>query len=326
MKFALLGGGGCFGLNQARQLLAMGHEVIGCGRSALRGEAHTLGAVEAGYRYRVYSVGPDNEFITEWLEDEKPAVIVNFAAHGEGAVSFKARNWKYFYRTNTSALVELSEMLLGRPWLVRFIQVGTSEIYGSVNSPATEDAPLKPSSPYSVSKAAFDLHLLCIAKTWGFPAIVVRPSNCMTPGQQMHRVVPKTFMLALTGRRLELHGGGVARKSYMAAEDLSRAIALLAERGKVGEVYNAGPEQAISIRYLVELCAQSLNMPFDQVADLVPDRTGQEACYWIDSSRLRALGWEPQVPLAGAVAQVHAWVRTYLSELRHLPLEHEMRA
>ena len=279
-----------------------------------------------GYRYRVFAVGPDNEFIAEWLEAEKPSVIVNLAAQGEGAASYKSRNWKYFYRTNVVALAELSEMLLDKQWLKRFVQVGTSEVYGSVDAAATEEASLRPSSVYATSKLAFDFHVQSLAQHWGFPGLVVRPSNCMTPGQQLHRVVPKTFLLAMTGRRLALHGGGMARKSYMSADDLSSAITLLAERGVSGEIYNAGPKETVSIRHLVTLCARAMKSPLEEIATAAPDRTGQDACYWIDSSKLRALGWTPRVSLEEAVEQVHAWVRVHLPELSGLPSDYEMRA
>lgn len=326
MKFAVLGGGGPFGLNLARYLLADGHQVIGAGRSALKGEAFTLGTDRMGYRYRTYAIGPDNTFLVEWLDAERPDVIVNFAAQGEGAASFKARNWKYFYRTNVDALVELTEMLLGKPWLKRFVQVGSSEVYGGVVEPADEAAAIRPSSPYAVSKAAFDLHVLSIAKAWGFPGLVVRPSNCIAPGQQVHRVVPKTFILGMTGRKLQLHGGGIAAKSYMAATDLSRAIALLAERGKVGEIYNAGPAKPISILDLVLICAHCMEIAPHELINEVPDRTGQDSVYWIDSAKLSALGWMPRTSLVSAIEAMHHWVRRYLPVLEHLPLDYEMRA
>jgi dTDP-glucose 4,6-dehydratase len=326
MKYAILGGGGCFGLNCARYLLGLGHSVIGCGRSALRGPAFTLGTELMGYRYRQLSVGSDNEFLVEWLDAEAPDIIVNFAAQGEGAASFRARHWKYFYRTNVEALVELTEMLQGRAWLKRFIQVGTSEVYGSVAAPAGEDSPLRPSSPYAVSKLAFDQHLVSIARAWDFPAIVVRPSNCLCAGQQLHRVVPKFFLLEAQGIKLPLHGGGRARKSYMDAEDLSAAIALLAERGEVGEIYNAGPDQPLSIRALIDIAADCVNTTVEQACDLVADRPGQDGIYWLDSARLKALGWRQQVPLEAAVARVAFWVANHLEALRGLPVDYEMRA
>jgi len=326
MKFALLGSGGCFGLNCARFLISQGHEVIGCGRSALRGEVFTLGTDRMGFRYRQLMVGPDNEFIVEWLDAEAPDVVINFAAQGEGAASYRAMHWKYFYATNVEALVELTERLLGKPWMQRFIQVGTSEIYGSVYTPANEDAPLRPSSPYAVSKLAFDQHLVSIANTWGFPAVICRPSNCMTAGQQLHRVVPKLFLLAMTGRKLPLHGGGQARKSYMDAEDLSRALLLLSSKGLIGEIYNAGPDEPVSIRDLIELCASYLNRDGEDLIEAVPDRIGQDGCYWLDSRKLHELGWAPVVSLDDAVVRVRDWVRDYLVALAEMPTTYEMRA
>ena len=285
-----------------------------------------MGAEAKGLRYKPLCLGKDNEFLVEWLQEEKPEVIVNFAAQGESVASFKARHWKYFYRTNVDALVELTESLLGQKWLKKFIQVGTSEVYGSVNKAASEESALRPSSPYAVSKLTFDLHLQSIAKTFGFPALVVRPSNCMTPGQQLHRVVPKTFVLGLTGRKLQLHGGGAAKKSYMAADDLSKAILLLVEKGELGEVYNAGPDEPVSIRKLVEACANAMAEDFDSVVQMVADRTGQDSCYWLDSTKLKKIGWKVETTLEQAVDEVYRWVDLNIGELSRLPLDYEMRA
>jgi dTDP-glucose 4,6-dehydratase len=327
MKICILGGGGCFGLNLARHALELGHEVFGIGRSPLKGEAFTLGATRMGYRYWNYAIGPDTEFIMELLDREKPELIVCFAAQGEGAASFRpAHHWKHFYRTNAVGLVELTEHLSTREWLRLFIQVGTSELYGSVESPSKEGDPLIPTSPYAASKAAFDMHLLSIAKVLKFPGLIVRPSNCYTPGQQLHRVIPKAFLYGLTGRRLPLQGGGRSRKSYLDAKDLSRAIMTLSECGVVGEAYNCGPEEPTSIRRVLEMCAQCLALRFDQLVEEAEDRVGQDGCYWLDSSKLKALGWAPEVPLLGGLAWMHEWVETYLTDLLDLPVDFRMRA
>ena len=101
---------------------------------------------------------------------------------------------------------------------------------------------------------------------------------------------------------------------------------LLAERGKVGEIYNAGPSYPVSIRHLVEMCAECVGAPFEQVVEVVPDRTGQDRCYWLDSEKLRALGWDVKVPLQDAVASVYQWVREHLEVLAQQPHEYELRA
>jgi len=329
MKFAILGAGGCFGLNLARFFIGRGHDVVGIGRSSLRGEAFALdlARARANWRYHQYSIGPDTEFLLDVLDAEKPAVIVNFAAQGEGAASFRpAKHWKYFYHTNAVALVELTEHLASRPWLERFIHIGTSELYGPVTRPAPEDAPLVPTSPYAASKAAFDLHLQAIHKVLGFPMNIVRPSNCYTPGQQLHRIVPKALLYAVTGRKLPLHGGGRAEKSYLHGTDLSRAILLVAERAPLGELYNVGPEEPTSIRRVVELCAAAAGVDFDELVEITGDRIGQDSRYWLDAGKVRALGWAPEISWAQGLAGMVDWVRRYQDDLRECPAEFVMRA
>jgi dTDP-glucose 4,6-dehydratase len=324
LKIAILGGGNPYAINLASMLL-QDHEVIGIGRSALKGEAFTLGVERLGYQYHVYSIGPDTDFIIDLLKAEKPEVIVNYAAQGEGQASFKVENWKYFYRTNVQALVELTERLHGAPWLKRFIQIGTSELYGSVESPSDESSPLRPSSPYAVSKMAFDLHLMSVSKVCGFPALIVRPSNAYCPGQQLHRIIPKAFIYGLSGRRIPLHGGGLARKSYLHADDLSRAVVLLAKEGLLGEVYNVGPKDPITIRKLLEFCAATLQMGFTELVEEAPERTGQDGCYHLNSDKIRALGWTDSIPLGLGLRGMLDWIEKY-PELIPMPTSYKLRA
>lgn len=325
MQIAILGGGNCYALNLARHALALGHDVIGIGRSALKGDAFTLGAEQMGYRYHVFAVGPDTEFILELLEAEKVDVVVNFAAQGEGQASFKPSNWKHFFRTNTQSLVELTERLLNIDRLKAFVQVGTSELYGSVDAPVSEDAPVRPSSPYAASKAAFDMHLLSISRVCQFPAVIVRPSNAYCPGQQLHRIIPKAFISAFTGQKLPLHGGGFARKSYLHADDLSRAILLVAEKGRFGDVYNCGPDEPVSIKRLIEMVAQCVGVNPSDLYTIADERTGQDGCYWLDSSKLKALGWQQQIPLLGGIAMMKHWIESH-PELWTMDNNYKVRA
>ena len=124
-------------------------------------------------------------------------------------------SWKHswrFFETNSMALARLAEELMKRDWLERFIQIGTSEMYGSVDHATKEDEPIKPSSPYAASKVAFDLYLVSVSRFLKFPMNIIRPSNAYCPGQLLHRVIPKAVWCGLTGHRLPLHGGGRARR------------------------------------------------------------------------------------------------------------------
>jgi dTDP-glucose 4,6-dehydratase len=326
--YAIIGAGGSFGIHTAFYLLdhADPKKVIGIGRNPLRPEPFSLNVHKRkNYQYHAYHITYELDSVMELLDKEKPQVIVNYAAQGEGAVSWK-KSWRFF-ETNSMALARLTEELMSRDYLERFIQIGTSELYGSVDFAAKEDTPMQPTSPYAASKAAFDMHLLSISKVLKFPMNIIRPSNAYCPGQLLHRVIPKALVCGLTGMKLPLHGGGRAEKSYIHARDLGRAIHLVAERAPLGAVYNAGPKDPTSIRRVVELCADALGMPFEQLCEVTGDRLGQDSRYWLDSSAIkRDVGWEPQIGWQEGLGEMVAWARKYLDQLREWPMDYVLRA
>jgi len=327
--YAVLGGGGSFGLHTSKYLLdhADPAKVIAIGRNLPKYECFTLGIGDGDprYSYHAYHVNYELDLLMELLDREKPQVIVNFAAQGEGATSLK-HSWRYF-ETNCVALAKLAEELQKRSYLERFIHIGTSELYGSVEHAANENEPIKPTSPYAASKAAFDMHLISIHRFLKFPMNIIRPSNAYGPGQQLHRVVPKTVLCGLTGHKLPLHGGGRAEKSYIHNRDLARAIHLVAEKAPLGTVYNAGPKDPTSIRRVVELAAEALKVPFDQLCEVTGDRQHQDSRYWLDSSAIkRDVGWEPQIGWEEGMREMVDWGRKYLPQLKTLPTDFVMRA
>lgn len=325
--YCVLGGGGSFGIHAAFHLLdhANPKKVIGIGRNPLRPEPFSLGIDRrAGYKYHARHVTYELDLLLELLDREKPDVIINFAAQGEGAVSWK-HSWRFF-ETNSMALARLVEELMKRDWLERFIQIGTSEMYGSVDHAVTEDEPIKPSSPYAASKVAFDMHLLSVAKYLKFPMNIIRPSNAYCPGQLLHRVIPKAIWCGLTGHRLPLHGGGRAEKSYIHARDLARAILLVAEKAPLGTVYNVGPARPTAIREVVERCAGALGMPFEDLCEMTGDRLGQDSRYWLDSGAVRRdTGWEPAIGWDEGLAEMVAWGRQHLEAIRSWPTDYVLR-
>jgi len=326
-SYAILGGGGSFGIHTALWLLdhADPKKVIGIGRNPLRPEPFSLGIEKRkNYAYNAFHITYELDLLLELLDREKPQVIVNYAAQGEGAVSWK-HSWRFF-ETNSMALARLTEELMKRDWLERFIQIGTSEMYGAVEHAATEDEPIKPTSPYAASKVAFDMHLVSVHHFLKFPMNIIRPSNAYCPGQLLHRVVPKAVLCGLTGRKLPLQGGGQAEKSYIHARDLGRAIQLVAEKAPLGKIYNAGPAKPISIRDLVERCARALEVSFEDLCEVTADRLGQDSRYWLDSSAIkRDVGWEPRIGLDEGLTEMVSWGRKYLDQLRDWPTEYVLR-
>ncbi|HEY0833578.1 MAG TPA: GDP-mannose 4,6-dehydratase [Azospirillum sp.] len=328
-KYVVLGGGGSFGLHTSQYLLdhADAEKVIAVGRNTPKLDCFTLGVGEGDKRYSYHAIHINYELdlLMELLDRERPEIIVNFAAQGEGAASWK-KSWRFF-ETNCVALAKLTEELMSRDYLERFIHIGTSEMYGSVDKPADEETPIQPSSPYAASKVAFDMHLVSIYRFLKFPMNVIRPSNAYGPGQQLHRVVPKAIVCGLTGERLPLHGGGRAEKSYIHNRDLGRAIHLVAEKAPLGVIYNAGPAEPTSIRRVVELCADALGMPFEQLCEVTGDRLGQDSRYWLDSSRIKKdVGWEPQITWEEGLAEMADWGRKNIDVLRTLSKDFVLRA
>ncbi len=339
--YAILGGGGSFGIHTALYLMrhANPKKVIGIGRAPLRPQPFSLGIenyqfIETGkmiatvpncYEYRAFHIYHELDMMMEYLDKEKPDVIINFAAQGEGAVSWK-NSWRFF-ETNCVALSALTEELMERDWLERFIQIGTSELYGSVDGPVKENAPIKPSSPYAASKAAFDLHLMAIHEHLEFPMNIIRPSNCYCPGQLLHRVIPKAVVLGLTGRKMSLHGGGKAEKSYLHARDLARAIYLVSESAPFGTIYNVGPVDPISIRSLMVCLAVALQIPYDDFIEVGPERRGQDSRYWLDSMEIwNAVGWTQEIPLDEGLDEMVEWGKSYLHLLKDWPMDYRLRA
>jgi dTDP-glucose 4,6-dehydratase len=328
-RYAVLGGGGSFGIHTSKYLLEQPatERVVAVGRSPARSEPFTLnvGRGDPRYSYHAYHVGHELDLLLELLDRERPQVIVNYAAQGEGAASWK-HTWRFF-DTNATALTRLTEALMARPYLERFIQIGTSELYGSVDFPARETTPLRPTNPYAASKAAFDMYLIAVHTVLKFPMNLLRPSNAYCPGQLLHRVIPRAVVCALTGRKLPLHGGGRAEKSYIHARDLARAIHLVAEKAPLGAVYNVGPPQPIAIRALVETVADVARVDFADLCEVTGERLGEDARYWLDSSAIRRdLGWEPRIDLVDGIREMVEWGRTYLDQLRDWPTDYTLRA
>lgn len=327
--YVILGGNGVFGVHAALYFLANANprKVICVGRNPEKAPAFTLdvGKGDPRYQYHQIHMVYEQDRLLELFDAEKPEVIVSFAAQGEGAASWK-KSWR-FYETNATALAKITEDLQSRKYLERWIQIGTSELYGPVDGPATEDWPIRPTSPYAASKAAGDLHLLAISQVLKFPMNIIRPSNAYAPGQLLHRVIPRAVICGLTGQKLPLHGGGRAKKSYIHARDLARAIHLVSEKAPLGRVYNAGSRYPISIRDLVAKVAEGLKIPFNQLCEVTDDRLGQDSQYWLDSSAIKEdVGWEAEISLEQGIAEMVAWGREYLDYLKTVSPEYVLRA
>ena len=328
-RFAVLGGDGVFGIHMVKYLLANTdvERVVSIGRNQRKSPVYSLDVGRDDPRFVYYQAHMvhEHDILMRILDAERPECIINFAALAY------ATSWTDSYRyydTNVVSLAKMTEDIRDRDYFGHWMQIGSSEVYGpAVDGPSREDSQPHPTSPYAVSKLAGDLHLKTYADSIGFPTNTIRPSNAYGPGQQLYRVMPRAAYCALTGQRFPLEGGGVAEKSFLHATDLAAAVFAIVTDGAQGEVYNAGPDSAVSIRRIVELIADAAGVDMDSFVDVAPGRATEDSRYWLDSTKINTeLDWRPRISLADGVAEMVDWARTFLDDLNRQPQQYSLRS
>jgi len=316
MKILILGGGGVFAIHFAKFLLQQSivERVVSVGRNPPSISPFTLnvGQADPRYSYQQIHITFEQDRLKELILSLKPNVIVNFAALAY------ATSWDkphHYYNTNVTAVAQMCDYLQHVDWLDRFIQIGTSELYGPVVEPASENSSLFPTSPYAVSKLAADMHLETMFRVRKFPMNILRPSNAYGPGQLLYRILPKAVYSVVNNLKVPLEGGGIAKKSYMHATDIARALWLIMHKAPIGEIYNVGPKDPVSIKELVELVAQAANLKTEDFIEVVPGRVGEDSQYWLDSSKIIALGYMESIDLATGIMDMLNWAYQYKNEL-----------
>ena len=251
----------------------------------------------------------DREGVRKVFEEHHPDVVVNFAA--ESHVDRSIEDPGVFLRTNilgTQVLMDACREFGIR----RFHQVGTNEVYGDLplDRPDlffTEDLPLQASSPYSASKASADLLTMAYHRTYGLPVTISRCSNNYGPYQFPEKLIPLMIANALADKPLPVYGTGENVRDWLYVEDHCRAIDMILENGKVGEVYNIGGHNERSNLDVVKTILKQLGKP-ESLITFVGDRKGHDLRYAIDPSKIHGeLGWMPETKFDDGICQTIDW-------------------
>ena len=248
------------------------------------------------------------------LDEFQPSVIFNVAALSEVALS----NFQPFeyYQTNTIGMVNLCHQLRTRKYLKRYVHISSAEVYGSCPQPLKEDAPLNPSTPYAVSKAACDLHLLTLYKNFKFPVMITRFTNVYGKHQQLYKIIPRTMINIKKGQKTQLHGGGRAVKTWLHVRDAANAIVQTAQLGKEGEIYHFGDDHTYSVSDLVKKICAIMGKDFSAVTEIVDERSGQDARYALDYSKAeREISWFPQIDFEPGLKETLMWIQDNWNEV-----------
>ena len=251
----------------------------------------------------------DREGVRKVFEEHHPDVVVNFAA--ESHVDRSIEDPGVFLRTNilgTQVLMDACREFGIR----RFHQVGTDEVYGDLplDRPDlffTEDLPLQASSPYSASKASADLLTMAYHRTYGLPVTISRCSNNYGPYQFPEKLIPLMIANTLADKPLPVYGTGENVRDWLYVEDHCRAIDMILENGKVGEVYNIGGHNERSNLDVVKTILKQLGKP-ESLITFVGDRKGHDLRYAIDPSKIHGeLGWMPETKFDDGICQTIDW-------------------
>lgn len=224
---------------------------------------------------------------------EKADLVVNFAA--ETHVDRSISRPDSFLHSNVIGVFCLLEAIRDHNPSVRYVQISTDEVYGDIlRGSSTEDSTLRPSSPYSASKAAGDVFVLAYARTYGLEAMITRCTNNYGPYQFPEKLIPKTIIRANEGLKIPIYGTGENVRDWIYVTDHCRAVEQVLNRGRRGEIYNISAGEERTNLFIAKFILEMLGKSEDQI-EFVEDRPGHDARYSLDSSRIRKeLGWRPE--------------------------------
>ena len=307
MRILVTGGAGFIGSNYCRFVLREHpeDEVVNFDKLTYAGNLENLREVEDDGRYSFVRGDICEEKVVSGVMSEVDAVV-NFAA--ETHVDRSIQHAGAFVDTDIKGLYVLLEAAL-KHGIGRFVHVSTDEVYGSIESGSfKEEDALSPSSPYSASKAGGELMAKAYERTFGYQILITRGANTYGPYQYPEKVVPLFATNALAGIELPLYGDGMNVRDWLYVDDHCAGIDVVLREGVLGETYNVGADQE---RTNLQLTREILKLvgKGEELIKYVKDRPGHDRRYSIDSSKLRALGWQPKVGFEEGMARTVGWYR-----------------
>ncbi len=294
MNLLVTGGLGFIGSNFIRLMLNRHDDcrILNLDAQGFGSNIQNLADYEDDRRYTFFRGDiADSSLVSSLVE--KADLVVNFAA--ETHVDRSISRPDSFLHSNVNGVFCLLEAIRDHNPSVRYVQISTDEVYGDIlRGSSTEDSTLRPSSPYSASKAAGDVFVLAYARTYGLEAMITRCTNNYGPYQFPEKLIPKTIIRAKEGLKIPIYGTGENVRDWIYVTDHCRAVEQVLYRGRRGEIYNISAGEERTNLFIAKFILEMLGKSEDQI-EFVEDRPGHDARYSLDSSRIRKeLGWRPE--------------------------------
>lgn len=321
----ITGGAGFIGSNFIHYMLNKypEYEIVNLDKLTYAGNLENLKEVENNKNYHFVKGDITNRDLVEHIFEEfNPQYVVNFAA--ESHVDRSIEGPEIFVKTNvygTHVLLDVAKEYWEKKKMedVRFIQISTDEVYGSLplesNEKFTEESPLRPNSPYSATKAGADLICRSYFITYNFPVIITRSSNNFGPRQYPEKLIPLTIKRALEGKPIPVYGDGQNVRDWLYVEDNCKGIDLVLHKGRIGEIYNIGGGNEWKNIDLVNLiCGIIAEIEgedaerYKRLITFVKDRPGHDRRYALSIEKIKGeLGWKPESDFLEALKFTVRW-------------------
>lgn len=312
MKIIVTGGAGFIGGNFCHYMTNKYPEdtILCIDKLTYAGNMETLAPIMDKENFKFFKADiADRDAIYKIFEEEKPDIVVNFAA--ESHVDRSIENPEVFLDTNIKGTAVLMDACR-KYGIKRYHQVSTDEVYGDLplDRPDlffTEETPIHTSSPYSSSKAGADLLVLAYHRTYGLPVTISRCSNNYGPYHFPEKLIPLMIANALNDKPLPVYGEGLNVRDWLYVEDHCKAIDLIIHNGRVGEVYNVGGHNEKTNIEIVKIICKELGKP-ESLITHVEDRKGHDMRYAIDPTKIHnELGWLPETKFEDGIKKTIQW-------------------
>ncbi len=308
-KILVTGGAGFIGSNFINYILKSRDDyfIVNLDKLTYAGNLENLKEIESNKNYTFIKGDITNSELVNYIfEKYQIKYVINFAA--ESHVDRSISGSEIFFRTNvigTNVLLEASK----RFEVEKFLQISTDEVYGSLGATGlfTEQTPIAPNSPYSASKAASDMMVQAFHHTYGLPIVITRCSNNYGQLQFPEKLIPLMILNALQNKKLPVYGDGMNVRDWIYVIDHNKAVELVFEKGKIGEVYNIGASNEMPNLEIIKLILQNLKKG-EELIQFVKDRPGHDRRYAIDSTKIQSeLGWKPEFNFDSAIQHTIDW-------------------
>ena len=309
MNILVTGGAGFIGSNFIRYILKnTDHDIVNIDKLTYAGNLENLKDIKNNERYKFYQGDICNKNLINKLVSNEVDIIVNFAA--ESHVDKSIDNPNIFFKTNVLGTQVLLDAAVKNN-IKKFIQISTDEVYGPGDGKLyhTEEEALSPTNPYAASKASSDLIVKSYHKTYGLPINICRSTNNYGYYQYPEKIIPLFVTNLLEGRKVPLYGNGEQIRDWLYVKDHCKAIQLVLEDGKEGEIYNISSDNKYSNIELTKLILDYLNEPYSKI-EYVEDRVAHDHGYYIDAAKIKDhFNWEAEYSFKEGLKKTINWYK-----------------